>query len=201
MNPVALLGLASSLSFLAGWRMYLTLLGAGLAMRYGLIAPPAHMGLAFLASWWVIGASAVGAAAEFFADKIAWVDSAWDAVHTFIRPLGGALIAAAVVDARDPGWQMAALLLGGGAALMSHTAKASTRALVQASPEPFSNMAVSAGEDVGSAGLLGLALASPLAAGGVALLLFAVSAALIWSAWRTFHRVRLWVRARRGRVA
>jgi hypothetical protein len=94
--------------------------------------------------------------------------------------VGGALLALALVDASDPKWQVVTLLLGGGAALVSHTAKAGTRAVVNASPEPFSNIAVSTGEDVVTGGLLFLALSNPVAAIFVAILLAtAAIAALI----------------------
>jgi len=169
MDAVTLIATAASLSLLAGWRVYLCVFAAGLAMRLGWLPLPSHLeSLDVLASPWVIGAAAFGAAAEFFADKIAWVDSLWDAVHTAIRPIGGALLALAIVDASDPAWQIASVLLGGGAALTSHAAKAGSRAVVNASPEPFSNIAVSAGEDVTSAGLIGLTLASPIGAAIVA---------------------------------
>lgn len=183
MGIVELLGVAGSVSLLAGWRMYLCVFATGLAMRLGWIDLPTNLAsLDVLASPWVIGAAAAGGLAEFFADKIAWLDSMWDAVHTAIRPIGGALLALAIVDASDPTWQVISLLLGGGAALASHGAKAGTRAIVNTSPEPFSNIAVSAGEDVVSGGLLFLALSNPplaivvaiaMAAGAVFLLLLA----------------------------
>ena len=201
MTPVSLIGLAASLSLLAGWRLYATVLAAGLAMRFGWIDPPAHTGLGVIASYWVLGAAAVGTLAEFFADKIAWVDSAWDAVHTFIRPLGGALVAAAVVDPSNPTMQVLTLLLGGGAALFTHTAKASTRALVNASPEPFSNIALSTGEDVATSGLLALALAHPALAGGVALIVLVSAALILRASIRALHGVRLWWRRRRADIA
>ncbi len=200
MQPVQLIGLAASLSLLAGWRLYLTVLAAGLAMRFGWIDAPAHTGLGVLASYPVLGIAAVGAAAEFFADKIAWVDSAWDAVHTIIRPLGGALVAAAVIDPNDQATQIATLLLGGGAALFAHTAKASTRALVNTSPEPFSNIAVSAIEDTASTGLLALVLAHPWLGGGIAIALVIAAALVIRASWRALHRVRLWWRRTRSQL-
>ncbi len=165
MGIIELLGLAGSVSLLAGWRMYLCVFGTGLAMRYGLVDLPTHLdSLQVLANPWVLGASGVGLVAEFFADKIAWLDSLWDSVHTAIRPIGGALLSMAIVDASDPVWQVLSLLLGGGAALMTHGAKAGTRAVVNASPEPFSNIAVSTGEDVVTGGLLFVALNNPVAA-------------------------------------
>lgn len=172
MGIIELLGVAGSVSLLAGWRMYLCVFGTGLAMRYGLISTPEHLqSLSVLANPWVIGASGIGLLAEFFADKVAWLDSLWDSVHTAIRPIGGALLAMAIVDPSDTVWQVVALLLGGGAALMSHGAKAGTRAVVNASPEPFSNIAVSTGEDVVTGGLLFLSLSNPVAAVIVAVVL------------------------------
>lgn len=178
MGIVELFGVAASVSLLAGWRLYLCVFGTGLAMYFGLIQAPEHVaGLQVLANPWVIGASGLGLIAEFFADKIAWLDSLWDSVHTAIRPIGGALLAMAIVDPSNTTWQVVALLLGGSAALVSHGAKAGTRAVVNASPEPFSNVAVSTGEDIVTGGLLYLVLQQPMAAGlvAVALLLGAIA--------------------------
>jgi len=178
MGIVELLGVAASVSLLAGWRLYLCVFGTGLAMYFGLIQAPEHVaGLQVLANPWVIGASGLGLIAEFFADKIAWLDSLWDSVHTAIRPIGGALLAMAIVDPSNTPWQVVALLLGGSAALVSHGAKAGTRAIVNASPEPFSNVAVSTGEDIVTGGLLYLVLQEPVAASlvAVALLLGAIA--------------------------
>lgn len=178
MGIVELLGVAASVSLLAGWRLYLCIFGTGLAMYFGLIQAPEHVaGLQVLANPWVIGASGLGLIAEFFADKIAWLDSLWDSVHTAIRPIGGALLAMAIVDPSNTTWQVVALLLGGSAALVSHGAKAGTRAIVNASPEPFSNVAVSTGEDIVTGGLLYLVLQEPVAASlvAVALLLGAIA--------------------------
>lgn len=191
MGIVEILGVAGSLSLLAGWRLYLTLLAAGAAMRLGWLPLPEHLAaLQVLAEPWVLGVAAIGTAAEFLADKIAWVDSAWDAVHTFIRPLGGALLALALVDAQDPAWQVIAFLLGGGGALLSHGAKATTRAVVNTSPEPFTNVAVSAGEDVATTGLLALAIAFPGAAVAIAALLAVTAIIVIWVLGRLLRRIR-----------
>jgi hypothetical protein len=173
---VEIIGVAGSVSLLAGWRMYLCVFGVGIAMRMGVLDLPEHLqSLTALANPWVIGAAGIGLVAEFFADKVAWLDSMWDAVHTAVRPIGGALLALAIVDASDPTWQVLSILLGGGAALASHSAKAGTRAIVNASPEPFSNIAVSTGEDVATGGLLVLALSNPAAAIVVAVVLAAVA--------------------------
>ena len=190
MGIVELLGVAGSVSLLAGWRMYLCVFATGLAMRFGWIDLPTNLAsLDVLASPWVIGAAAAGGLAEFFADKIAWLDSMWDAVHTAVRPIGGALLAMAIVDASDPTWQVISLLLGGGAALASHSAKAGTRAVVNASPEPFSNIAVSTGEDVVSGGLLFLALSNPVAAVGVAVLMLVVAVGALIMVRRVLKRL------------
>ena len=165
MGLVELLGVASSVSLLAGWRIYLCVFGVGLAMHFGWLDLPANLhALDVLASPWVIGAAGIGLVAEFLADKIMWFDTLWDAVHTAVRPVGGALLALAIIDPADPKWQAVALLLGGSAALATHSAKAGTRAVVNASPEPVSNIVVSTGEDVATTGLLALTLASPVAA-------------------------------------
>lgn len=198
-GAVELIGLAGSLSLLAGWRLYAVVLGTGLAMRFGVIDLPHHLqGLNALASWWVIGAAGIGFVAEFFVDKLAWVDSLWDGLHTFVRPLGGALVALAVVDAGDPGWQVAAFVAGGGAALLSHVAKTGTRAVVNASPEPFSNVVVSSTEDVLTTGGLWVALSHPIGAAIVAALLTVAAVALLVLSWRLLRRIRAWSRAASG---
>jgi hypothetical protein len=134
-------------------------------MHFGWLDLPANLhALDVLANPWVIGAAGIGLVAEFLADKIMWFDTMWDAVHTAIRPVGGALLALAIIDPADPKWQAVALLLGGSAALATHSAKAGTRALINTSPEPVSNSVVSAGEDVATTGLLALTLANPFAA-------------------------------------
>ncbi|PKP93430.1 MAG: DUF4126 domain-containing protein [Alphaproteobacteria bacterium HGW-Alphaproteobacteria-16] len=181
MSAVEIIGLAASVSLLAGWRLYLCIFAVGLAMHTGWVELPHQLkALDVLANPWLIGVAGVGAVAEFLADKVMWVDSAWDAVHTVIRPLGGALLALAIVDPSDPTWQVAALLLGGGGALLTHGAKASGRAVVNASPEPVSNAVVSTGEDILTGGLLLLALANPVAGVVIAvLILLATIASLI----------------------
>lgn len=184
------LALAASTSLLAGWRLYLVTLVTGVAMNFGWVDLPQHLdALDVLASPWVIAAAAVGTVAEFFADKIAWVDSAWDAVHSFIRPLGGALLSLAIVDSADPTWQIASFLLGGGGALVAHAGKAGARTLVNASPEPFSNVAVSTAEDVATGGLLALAIANPIAAALIAAILVVASLWLVVAARRALKRL------------
>ena len=190
MNAVELIALASSISLLAGWRLYLVTFVTGLAMKFGWIDLPDQLAaLDVLASNWIIAIAAAGALAEFFADKIAWVDSAWDAVHSVVRPIGGALLSLAIIDAGDPGWQVASFLLGGAAAFTAHAGKAGARTLVNASPEPFSNIAVSTGEDVATAGLLALAIANPIAAALIAAILVILSIWLVLAARRALKRL------------
>lgn len=189
MGIVELLGLAASLSLLSGWRFYLTIFATGLAMHFEIVPLPENLQmLDVLANPWVLGISAIGAMAEFFADKIAWLDSIWDGLHTLVRPVGGAMLALAIVDSSDPAWQVIAFLLGGGAAFASHATKASARAAVNTSPEPFSNIIVSSIEDVTTGGLLILAFANPIAAMLVALTLMVVAIWGLWAGYRVFRR-------------
>lgn len=190
MGLVELLGVASSISLLAGWRIYLCVFAVGWAMRLGWLHLPQQVqSLDVLANPWVLTAAGIGLVAEFLADKIAWFDSFWDAVHTAIRPVGGALLALAIVDPADPKWQAVALLLGGSAALAAHGAKASARALVNTSPEPVSNVVVSTGEDVATGGLLAIVLASPFLAIGVALTLGGACIYVIFKVRGVFRRM------------
>ena len=183
MGIVEILGIAGSVSLLAGWRLYLSIFATGLAMRLGALPLPEHLqSLDALANPWVMGIAAIAAVAEFFADKVMWLDSAWDAVHTFVRPVGGALLALAIVDPSDPATQVVAFLLGGGAALTAHAGKAGARGVVNASPEPVSNVAVSTVEDVATAGLLYAAYEYPYVAGGIALVILVFAVWLIWLA-------------------
>ena len=187
---VEILGLAASVSLLSGWRLYLTALATGLAMQFNVLPLPEHLAaLQVLANPWVMAAAALAAFMEFFADKIAWLDSVWDTIHTFIRPIGGALLALAVIDPADPAIQAIAFLLGGGASLLAHGGKASARAVVNTSPEPFSNVVVSTVEDVATTGLLYLAYAYPLAAGLIAAVLLVLTIGLMVLAWRVLRRI------------
>src|SRR6266436_2162835 len=124
MNPVETLGLALGAGFSSGLNLYATVATLGLLQRFGVL----HL-------------------LEFFADKIPYFDTLWDAIHTFIRPPAAALIAFAAAGGAQPEWRWGAALIAGGVALTSHGTKASARAAVNASPEPFSNWALSFGED------------------------------------------------------
>lgn len=187
-----ILGIAGSVSLLSGWRLYLTVLATGLAMHFNVLPLPEHLqSLQALANPWVMGIAGLAAFMEFFADKVLWLDSVWDSVHTFIRPVGGALLTLAVIDPGDPATQAIAFILGGGASLLAHGGKASARAVVNTSPEPFSNVAVSTIEDVATTGLLYLAYSNPVAAGAVAAVLLVLAVALMVIAWRVLRRIFL----------
>jgi hypothetical protein len=191
MGAPEIIGLAASLSLLAGWRLYACVLATGIAMRLGIVDLPQHLAaLDVLANPWVMGAAGFGCIAELLTDKIAWLDSIWDAIHTLVRPVGGALLALAVVDPSNPTWQVVVLLLGGGAALLSHGAKAGTRAVVNTSPEPFSNVAVSTLEDVVTTGGLWLILAYPGLAAAAAVCLLALAILLLVLVWTLWRRIR-----------
>ena len=190
LSAVEIIGIAASASLLAGWRLYLVILATGIAMRTGAVPLPEHLaGLQVLANPWVMGVAGVGAFCEFFADKILWLDSIWDAVHTLVRPVGGALLALAIVDPGDPVAQVIAFILGGGGALLAHGGKAGARAVVNASPEPVSNVAVSSVEDVATVGLLWLAYEHPYLAAAIAAVLLAVAVALLLAVRRLVRRV------------
>jgi hypothetical protein len=133
-------------AWLSGINLYATIVTLGVLQKFHLVKLPGDLNI--LGEWWVIGLAAALYLIEFFADKIPAVDSAWDAIHTFIRVPAGAILAATAFANFDPAVKTAALILGGGIALSSHGAKAATRLAVNASPEPFSNSLLSLGEDV-----------------------------------------------------
>ena len=125
--------------FLSGVRLYATVLVLGLGMRYGLFTlGPWSENLHVLAHPWVLIAAGIACAMEFVADKIPWLDSAWDSFHTFIRPIAAILLSAAALESVDPVWRVLLVLACGTAALSSHATKAAARVVVNHSPEPFS---------------------------------------------------------------
>ncbi len=190
LSIIEVLGIAGSVSLLAGWRLYLVVLATGLAMRSGMVPLPDHLhSLQALANPWVIGIAAFGTLAEFFADKVPWLDSAWDTIHTLVRPVGGALLALAIVDPGEPALQVVAFLLGGGGALLAHGGKAGARAAINTSPEPVSNIAVSTAEDVATIGLLWFVYEYPWASAGVALVLLALTLWLLLMIRRVMRRI------------
>jgi hypothetical protein len=154
------LGFALGSAWLSGINLYATVLTLGLLQRFGLAHLPGD--LSVLSHTWVLAAAGVMYAIEFIADKIPLVDSAWDAVHTFIRIPAGAVLAAAAFWNFDPSVRIAATLAGGGIALGSHGTKTAVRAVANTSPEPFSNIGLSLLEDVVAVGLSTLMTLHPV---------------------------------------
>jgi hypothetical protein len=174
------LGRTLGFSFAAGVNLYATVAILGLAARYHWVTLPPQFEV--FNNNVVIGAAIVLYVVEFFADKIPYVDTLWDMLHTAIRPIGGALIAVATLGDASPAMEGLVALLGGTVAAGSHLTKTSTRAAANASPEPFSNWILSFGEDLFVVGLGFLALQYPVVALGVVILLsvlVAISAVVI----------------------
>jgi hypothetical protein len=182
-----LVAIAATLGFASGLRLYAVLFIVGIAGYAGFVDLPA--GLAPLAHPLVLVASGCMCFVEFFADKIPGVDSLWDLVHTLIRIPAGAALAASVFGDSSSATMLAAAILGGTLAAGSHFAKAGSRALINTSPEPFSNWGASLTEDVAVGGLLWLAIAHPLAAAVVIGLLILFAIWMLPKLWRTGRRV------------
>jgi hypothetical protein len=181
MELLATLGRTLGFSLAAGVNLYATVAILGLASRYGWVELPEQFTI--FDNPWIIGAAGVLYVVEFVADKIPWVDSLWDSVHTLIRPVGGALIAVASIGDVSPGVQAMIALLGGTVAAGSHVTKASSRVVANTSPEPFSNWFLSLAEDAFVIGLSLITLKFPLLALGmsvVILLMIVVIARKIW---------------------
>jgi nicotinamide riboside transporter PnuC len=173
------LGRTMGFSFAAGINLYATVAILGLASRFDWVALPPQFKV--FDNDIVIGAAIVMYVIEFVADKIPWVDSIWDAIHTVIRPIGGALIAVATLGDASPTVEGLAALLGGTLAAGSHFGKAGTRAVANASPEPFSNWILSITEDIFVVGLGFLALKYPAAAAVVVVV--GVVLILVFATW------------------
>jgi uncharacterized protein DUF4126 len=175
-------------SFAAGINLYATVAILGLAERYGWVTLPEQY-RAFDNDY-VIGAAIVLYVIEFVADKVPWLDSIWDAIHTLIRPVGGALIAVTTLGDASPATQTLVALLGGTLAAGTHFTKAGTRAVANTSPEPFSNWILSVSEDLFVVGLSTLALKYPL----IAALVVVVGVVLIvmFAAWIVRAIKRRW---------
>jgi len=192
MDLMATLGRTLGFSFAAGVNLYATVAILGLASRYGWVSLPPQFQV--FNSDVVIAAAVVMYFVEFFADKIPYVDTIWDVIHTAIRPVGGALIAVTTLGETSPTMEGLVALLGGAVAAGSHLTKTSTRAAANTSPEPFSNWFLSIGEDLFVVGLGYLALKHPIAAlvvASVLLVLIVVFAAVI------IRTVRRWFARRR----
>lgn len=145
MDLIGSVAMAAGLAWASGLRLYAVLFIAGLLGRFGYIDLPQD--LEVLSNWMVIGASGFMFVVEFFADKVPALDSLWDAIHTFVRIPAGALLSAMALGNHDPAVMVAGAILGGTLAAGTHLAKAGSRALINTSPEPFTNVSASLSED------------------------------------------------------
>jgi len=186
MNPIETLGLALGAGFSSGLNLYATVATLGLLERFGVIHLP--QSLHVLSHPVILVVAVVLYLAEFLADKIPYVDTVWDAIHTFIRPPAAALLAYGAAGAAPAEWRWAAALLAGSVALASHGTKASARAAVNTTPEPFSNWALSFGEDVLAVWLTWMATVHPVATTVVVIVLVAVSLFLLFHLFRFARR-------------
>ena len=175
MDFISTLAIGMGASWVSGINLYATVATLGLLGRLAHLKLPGE--LEVLTNWWVIGVALFLFVIEFVADKIQMVDSVWDVIHTFIRIPAGAVLAATAFGDFDRRIQVIALLVGGGLALSSHGTKAATRAIINASPEPVSNIAVSLGEDVLVVLSVLLAVFLPV------LVFFVIAAGLAFSLW------------------
>jgi uncharacterized protein DUF4126 len=185
MNPVETLGLALGAGFSSGLNLYATVATLGLLQRFGVLHLPP--GLQVLSHPWVLAIAIALYLLEFLADKIPYFDTFWDALHTFIRPPAAAILAFAAAGGAPPEWRWGAALLAGGVALTSHGTKASARAAVNTSPEPFSNWFLSFGEDVLAVWLTWMATTHPLA---TTIIVAALVALCVFLLYYLFHFAR-----------
>jgi hypothetical protein len=188
MSPLETLGFALGTSFASGLNLYATVAAAGLFQRLGIVSLPES--LQILAHPVVLGIALTLFLVEFIADKIPYVDTAWDAVHTFIRPPAAALLSYSAFAAGSvpEEWKLGAALLAGSVALTSHGAKASTRAAANASPEPVSNWTLSLLEDGFAVFLAWMAAEHPLLTAAIVVVLVIVAVLVIWKLFSFLKR-------------
>jgi hypothetical protein len=182
MNPVEVLGLAFGAGFSSGLNLYATVATLGLLERFHLIHLPDS--LAILAHPIVLGIALALYLIEFFADKIPYFDSIWDAIHTFVRPPAAAVLVYGAAGGVSAEWRWAAALLAGGVALTAHSTKASTRAAINTVPEPFSNWTLSFGEDLLAVWLTWFTTTHPIATIAIVVALLILSAFLLYYFFR-----------------
>jgi hypothetical protein len=177
---ISTIAIAMGASWVSGINLYAAVATLGLLGRFAHLQLPGE--LEALTSWWVIGIAVVLYVIEFVADKVPYVDSTWDVIHTFIRVPAGAVLAASAFGDFDRSIQVIALLLGGGLALSSHGTKAATRAMLNASPEPVSNWIASIAEDI-------LAVLSVVASVFVPVLIFVIVGAGLVISFLVFRKI------------
>lgn len=187
LNPMDLISTLFGVSFASGLNLYATVLAMGVLHRFGVLHLPQRLDV--IATLPVMGGAALLYAVEFVADKVPYLDTVWDVVHTVIRPAAGAFLAFSMVGHVDPKWQVLAALLGGSVALTSHAAKASTRAAANVSPEPFSNWTLSLTEDGLAFLLVWLVGSHPMVGLVLALLLTIAAIVIVWKLSRLIRRV------------
>lgn len=185
-SPVTAFALGITLAWLAGMRVYLTVFGVGLAGVFGWMPIPESMQA--VTSPWILGLCLVMAIVEFFADKLPGVDSAWDLVHTLVRIPAGAFVGGLALS---DGSEMSAsgMIAGGAVALLAHSLKSGTRAIVNHSPEPVSNATVSGTEDLVSLSGLALVFAHPFLSLALLLVCAATLVGMFWLAKATLTRL------------
>jgi hypothetical protein len=183
------LGLALGLASLAGVNLYLTVLLTGGLVHFNVLQlGDKYEMLAVLGHPMVMAVAGTIFVLEFFADKVPWVDTLWDTVHTIVRPVGGTLLALQALGEMEPHMQVVAALMAGGAALTTHSAKAGSRLLINHSPEPVSNVAMSVTEDAAVVGGTLLMLLQPVIALGVFMVLLVVLWMLLPRLWRLLRK-------------
>jgi uncharacterized protein DUF4126 len=187
MSPLETLGFALGTSFASGLNLYATIAAAGIFQRLGLVQLPES--LQVLSHPVVLGVAATLFVVEFIADKIPYIDSAWDALHTFIRPPAAALLSYSAFGNVPEEWRLGAALLAGGVALTSHGAKATTRAAANTSPEPVSNWALSIFEDGLAVFLVWMAAEHPGLTALIVLVLMIIAVWLIRKLWRFARQI------------
>jgi hypothetical protein len=186
MNPLETLSLVLGAGFSSGLNLYATVATLGLLERFGIIHLPEHLHV--LSNPIVLGIAAVLYLVEFLADKVPYIDSVWQAVHTFIRPPAAALLAFSATAAAPEAWRWGAALLAGSIALTSHGTKAGARAAANMSPEPLSNWALSLGEDLLAVWLAWFSTTHPAIAIVVIAILVLISLFLLYHLFRFLRR-------------
>jgi hypothetical protein len=177
---ISTIAIAMGASWVSGINLYAAVATLGLLGRFSHLQLPGE--LEVLTSWWVIGVALALYVVEFVADKVPYIDSTWDVIHTFIRVPAGAVLAASAFGDFDRSIQVIALLLGGGLALSSHGTKAATRAMLNASPEPVSNWIASIAEDI-------VAVLSVVASVFVPVLIFVIVGAGLVISFLVFRKI------------
>ena len=188
MDVLQTLAVALGLAALSGYSLYLTVFLTGLAVHFDWIhLAPQYASLQVLADPAVIIISGIFFVIEFFVDKIPWLDSIWDAIHTVIRPIGGALLAIQALGHPGPVFNVIIGLIAGAVTFTSHSVKTGTRLMVNQSPEPFSNVAVSLGENLLVGAMFALLWSHPLVALAILLVFFSIAFYFLPRIWRTIR--------------